>query len=167
MTPTHTLSLFRGGLAIGLAGLLWLLLNPVEGAEAAFGLSDGVAHALAFYALTLCLFAAAPKHRRSDLAALMIGLAGATEAGQALVGRDPGLRDLTANVAGIMAAYAPGLIERFRHHLRAHPHRSWTEIRADDGRQSARQRTPGAILRRLGARPWTERAKAERAAEGV
>ncbi|WP_374389134.1 vanz family protein [Brevundimonas sp.] len=118
MPVDRRLLLVRLGLGLFLLVLAALTLGPFQGLERRLGLSDAAAHAIAFYGLSLALFAAAPRSRRSDLALCAFGVGVLIEALQALVGRSLSLSDLAADAAGVLAAFAPAYIERTRTRLR-------------------------------------------------
>ena len=65
LTPRRLLTLCRAALWIGGVSLVVLMLGPFQGMERAFGLNDKAAHALAFYGLSIGLFLAAPRSRRT------------------------------------------------------------------------------------------------------
>lgn len=135
LTPHRTLQMLRAATVFAVVALLILTLGPFEGLEARFGLSDGLAHAVAFYGLTLLAFAVAPRTRRTDLAVAMLALGLTIELAQALVGRTLSLSDLLADAAGVGAATAPALIERFRDAARRRPYLTFTAIRERDRRR--------------------------------
>lgn len=121
LTPrrlTLTLRLLGLGASVSLA---ILLLGPFQGLEAAFSLTDKEAHALAFFGVTLGLFAIAPNRRRTDLALVAVAFGVLIELAQGLTGRSMSLMDLTADCVGVLAATLPGLIERLRFYLRGGP----------------------------------------------
>jgi hypothetical protein len=123
-----------------------MLLPSLQGAEAALGLTDKHAHALAFYFLTMTSFVASPRLRRSDLALAAIALGAAMEVAQLVVGREAGVGDVVANATGVALAWAPGALDDIRRLARKHPGRSFAEIKALDRRRrrSRRAPTPGA-----------------------
>lgn len=95
-----------------------LLLGPDTHLEDRIGVSDKVAHAGAFYTLTLGLYACFPRNRRTDLGLIAVLVGGATEVIQALVGRDGNFSDFAADSVGILAAMLPATIERVRLSIR-------------------------------------------------
>jgi hypothetical protein len=97
-----------------------LLFGPFQGAEHYFGLSDKAAHGIAFYTLTLGLFASLPRNRRTDLGFFAMLIAGGTEVVQAMVGRDGNFPDFAADSLGILAAMLPATVERMRQSIRRH-----------------------------------------------
>lgn len=157
MTPTDLLRLTRFALGLGCTVLLVLMLGPFAGLAATLGVSDFAAHLLAAYLLTAGLFAVAPRHRRGDLAAVAVGLGGLVEAAQGVVGRDVSLTDMIGHLVGVGGVYLPGFVEHFRYQARRNPLLTWREIQSEDPRRSARGRNAPGVLRRLFARPWTER----------
>lgn len=157
MTPARLHAFARVALCLGVALLAAFMLAPWDWLEA--GLSAPVIQGLAFYLLTLGFFAVAPKQRRHDLAATAIGMAGVLEAAQAFAGREVALIDLIASMVGVGAAWLPGQVERFRHHVRTSPFLTLKQIRDADPRQAGRNRTPAEVLRALFTRPWMDRSQ--------
>ena len=87
------------------------MVGPFPRLEAEFVPWDKAAHFIAFYGLTILLFAAFPARRRIDLA-LMAILAGAgIELVQQIEGRDAELADIAADAAGALAVLAPLWLE--------------------------------------------------------
>lgn len=103
----------------GFATLLVILLGPFQGLEARIGLSDKTAHAAAFYALSLGLFASLPRVRRTDLAIGVVAFAAATEVAQTFTGRTGSFEDFAADATGVLVAVLPAMVERLRYALRA------------------------------------------------
>ena len=103
----------------GFATLLVILLGPFQGLEARIGLSDKTAHAAAFYALSLGLFASLPRIRRTDLAIGVVAFAAATEVAQTFTGRTGSFEDFAADATGVLVAVLPAMVERLRYALRA------------------------------------------------
>lgn len=135
VTPRRLLIAFRLAFASGAGLLAILILGPFQGLERTFGMTDTVAHALAFYLATVGLFLVAPMRRRDDLALFVIAAALAVEIIQPFVGRSMALSDFLAGLGGVMAAYAPGRVEQFRQAVRRHPNSSLGEILALDRRR--------------------------------
>ncbi len=104
----------RIAVAVGFAAMIVLLLGPFQGLEERIGLSDKTAHAAAFYVLSLALFAALPRMRRTDLALGLLALAAATEVAQTLTGRTGSFPDFAADAAGVVVAVLPAMVERLR-----------------------------------------------------
>jgi VanZ family protein len=139
--PIQITLLARFFLVAGTVALVPLLLVPaLQGAEAAFGLTDKQAHGLAFYLVTVTSFVAFPRMRRNDLAIAAIALGAASEAAQLITGRDAGVGDLLADVIGVSLAWAPGMMDDVRRLARKHPGRTFAEIRAMDRRRRRRSR---------------------------
>ncbi|WP_426042664.1 hypothetical protein [Brevundimonas sp. TWP2-3-4b1] len=137
MTPRRLVSLLRITAGVCAVGLTGLLLGPFQGLEQAFHLTDKEAHALAFFGVTLGLFAIAPRFRRTDLALGALAFGVLIELAQGLTGRSVSLIDLMADGVGILAALAPGMVERLRHHVRTSPDVDFASIRARDRRSGA------------------------------
>lgn len=145
LTPERLVNLLRLA-AVACALLLTVLfLGPFQGLERQVGLNDKAAHAIAFYGVALGLFAIAPHHRRTDLALAALAFGVLIELGQGLTGRSLSLADLAWDGAGILAALAPGLVERLRHHARLTPDQDFATLRALDRRSP----TPAGV----GGRP--------------
>lgn len=135
LTPRRLVTFLRlAAVACGI-GLTVLLLGPFQGLERHLGLDDTAAHAIAFYAVTVGLFAVAPHHRRTDLALAAFAFGVLIEIAQGLTGRSLSIVDLAWDSAGILAALAPGQVERLRHLIRAAPDQSFATLRALDSRQ--------------------------------
>jgi VanZ family protein len=115
------LTLIRTAVAILGLALAALLLGPDTHLEDMLGVSDKIAHAAAFYTLTLGLFACFPRNRRTDLGLIVILIGGGTEVIQSLVGRDGNFPDFAADATGIVAAMLPATIERVRISIRQQP----------------------------------------------
>jgi VanZ family protein len=98
-----------------------LMFGPFQGLEERLGFSDKAAHGIAFYMLTLGMFASLPRNRRTDLGLAAIGLGALTEVIQSLVGRDGNFADFAADATGIVAAMLPATVERLRLSMRAQP----------------------------------------------
>jgi VanZ family protein len=135
LTPQRLVSLLRLGALVSGALLTALLLGPFQGLERHLGLSDTVAHAMAFYAVTVGLFAIAPHHRRTDLALAALAFGVVIELAQGLTGRSLSLLDLAWDAVGISAALLPGLVERLRHLVRVAPDQDFATLRAQDRRK--------------------------------
>ena len=133
-TPRQTVKALRIASVFALIGLTGLLLGPFQGLEQAFHLTDKEAHALAFFGVTLGLFAIAPQWRRTDLALAALAFGVLIELAQGLTGRSASLLDLMADSVGILAALAPGLVESLRHHVRTSPDVDFAVIRSLDRR---------------------------------
>lgn len=111
------------------------MLGPLQGLERMFGLSAVMVHALAFYMLSLLLFAIAPRIRRTDLALIAFGMAFLIGLLQLLVGHPSNTAAWLASALGVTAAVAPSLLERLRHHFRNHYY-----IRVTDAQHLTRRR---------------------------
>ena len=107
MTPSRLLLVLRGAAVLSALGLTFLLLGPFQGLEQHFHLTDTEAHALAFFGVTLGLFAIAPRSRRMDLALAALGFGVLIELGQAFTGRSASFTDLVADGVGITIAMLP------------------------------------------------------------
>jgi VanZ family protein len=115
------LTLVRAAVALLGLSLCILLFGPFQGAEGYFGLSDKAAHGIAFYTLTLGMFASLPRNRRTDLGLIATVIAGSTEVVQSMVGRDGNFPDFAADSVGILAAMLPATVERIRLSIRQTP----------------------------------------------
>jgi VanZ family protein len=115
------LTLVRSVVAVFGLVLAVLLLGPDTHLEDQLGISDKVAHAGAFYALTLGLFGCFPYIRRTDLGLFVILIGASTEVVQAFVGRDGNFPDFAADSMGILGAMLPATVERIRISIRHAP----------------------------------------------
>lgn len=136
LTPRTIVQYARLAAVVAVLGLVYLMLGPFQGLEAALGLSDKAAHAIAFFAATTGLFLIAPGWRRGDIALGAIGFGLLIELLQGLTGRSMSATDVLADVVGIAVALVPGLIEQLRWMARTHPDRTLGEILALDRRRS-------------------------------
>lgn len=134
LTPSRVLAILRPAAAVCGLGLAVLMLGPFHGVERLFGLTDGPAHAIAFFWIATGLFAIAPGWRRGDIALAALLIAVMSETLQALTGRSLSLLQLAADIAGIVVAMIPGWVERLRHLARVSPEATFAEIRAADRR---------------------------------
>lgn len=134
LTPNRLLGILRPAAAVCGLGLAVLMLGPFHGAERLFGLTDGPAHAIAFFWIATGLFAIAPGWRRGDIALAALLIAVMSETLQALTGRSLSLFELAADAVGIVVAMIPGWVERLRYLARACPDATFAEIRAADRR---------------------------------
>lgn len=141
LTPRTLITLLRLSAVICAVLLTTLLVGPFQGLERVVGLDDRIAHAMAFYGVTLGLFAIAPAHRRTDLALAAYAFGVLIELAQGLTGRSLSLSDLGWDGAGILAALAPGLVERLRHHARSSPDETFSTLAARERRKAS----PGMI----------------------
>lgn len=135
LTPRQIIRLSRLGAAVSGLALAGLMLGPFQGLEAAFGLSDTAAHAIAFFAATTGLFLVAPKWRRGDIAMGAIAFGVIIELLQGLTGRSMSVTDVLADLLGVAVALIPGTIEHLRWMARAHPDLTLAEIAAQDRRR--------------------------------
>ena len=134
LTPNRVLAILRPAAAVCGLGLAVLMLGPFHGMERVFGLTDGPAHAIAFFWITTGLFAIAPGWRRGDIALATLLIAVMSETLQALTGRSLSLLELAADAVGIVVAMVPGWVERLRYLARTAPDATFAEIRAADRR---------------------------------
>lgn len=100
------LILARAGAALVVAGLLFVMIGPFQGAERGVGVSDGTAHALAFAFITGALLLNLPKRSRLQIVLLALGVGIGVEFAQGLSGRDADWHDVVADVVGILAMAA-------------------------------------------------------------
>jgi VanZ family protein len=106
--------ILKVSLCLYLAVLAMLLTGPFQGAERLFNLSDKTAHAIAFYLLSIMALFALPGMRKNDIGLVIIAVAGASEAIQAILGRDGNWSDFVANCFGIGAAILPLFVRDIR-----------------------------------------------------
>ncbi|HEY3695505.1 VanZ family protein [Phenylobacterium sp.] len=107
-TVARVLLLLAGGVcAVGMVG-------PFQGVEEAFVPWDKAAHFIAFYGLTILMFAAFPKRRRLDLTTIAVLAGCGIELAQRLTGRDAELGDVAADALGALAVMAPVWVGRLR-----------------------------------------------------
>lgn len=98
--------LIAAGLVCGVG-----MMGPFQGIERGMVPWDKAAHFMAFYGLTLLLFAAFPNRRRFELTLLAAFIGSAVEIVQLLTGRDAELGDLLADTCGAFAVFAPVYLE--------------------------------------------------------
>lgn len=96
------LKLFRGAVALCVAALLTAMLGPFQGAERQLGLTDGIAHAVAFAIITAGLLVLFPTRSRLQLAGLALIIGIAVEMAQGATGRSASVADLIADSLGIL-----------------------------------------------------------------
>lgn len=137
MTPNRLVALLRVCALCSALGLTILFLGPFTYLVDVFHVTDKEAHGFAFFGVTLGLFAIAPRWRRTDLALAALAFGVLIELAQGLTGRSVSLMDLMADGVGILAALAPGMVERLRHHVRTSPDVDFASIRARDRRSGA------------------------------
>lgn len=91
----------RAGASLaGLAALV-LMLGPFQGEEQEAGLSDGQAHAIAFFVITLGLFLWRPRAPRPAIGALALAMGAIVETLQWQIGRTGSVSDWLADGFGI------------------------------------------------------------------
>ena len=139
LTPRRLVTALRVAAVISGLLLTILLLGPFQGLEQVFYLTDKEAHVAAFFAVTIGLFAIAPRWRRSDLAIAALAFGVLIEVGQGLTGRSMSLSDLMADGLGVSMAVLPGMIERLRIAFRSDPYVSFRDLRARDRRKDRRR----------------------------
>ena len=98
--------LIAAGLVCGVG-----MMGPFQGIERGVVPWDKAAHFMAFYGLTLLLFAAFPNRRRFELTLLAAFIGSAVEIIQLLTGRDAELGDLIADACGAFAVFIPVYLE--------------------------------------------------------
>ncbi len=146
MTPNRLVALLRVSALFAAIGLTVLFLGPFTYLVDVFHVTDKDAHALAFFGVTVALFAIAPRWRRTDLALAALAFGVLIELAQGLTGRSLSVTDLMADGVGILVALIPGAVERLRHHVRTSPDSDFASIRARD-RRSRVTPSRGAIIR--------------------
>lgn len=108
------LQFIRWMTAIAVVGLLGLMLGPFQRIEQESGISDKVAHILAFGIVTVALLVNFRHLSPWTVASLAFALAILVEGGQGLLGRDAELADLFAGSIGIAVVT---LLRLWRHPL--------------------------------------------------
>lgn len=139
LKPRHIVPVARGVLVVGVLAVVALTLGPFAGAEEIFGMSDKVAHAVAFGALLTIAFFAFPFRRRFDMMLIALAIGAAVEIAQTYVARSSSLADWVADAVGIYAVYAVSMIERWRWMIREQGSLTFAEIAAMDARRAARR----------------------------
>ena len=134
MTPNRLVALLRVAAVFSAIGLTVLFLGPFTYLVDVFHVTDKEAHALAFFGVTVGLFAIAPRWRRMDLALAALAFGVLIELAQGVTGRSVSLSDLAADAVGILAALVPGLIEQLRRQVRTSPDATFADLRAADRR---------------------------------
>jgi len=145
LTPLQLIRIMQGLCVMAGLTLMGLMLGPFQGAEQAFGLTDTMAHAIAFYGLSIGLFVCLPHWRRTDLAIFAMAIGLAVEILQGATGRSASAVDLMADGLGVVAATLPGLVERLRHHARSNPYMSFADIGKLDRRARRQQAEGGSV----------------------
>jgi hypothetical protein len=150
LTPYKLMRAFRFAAVLAAAAAVVALTGPFRYRDLGLPFPDTVAHALLFYGLTLAATAALPRSRAAEIALAMVGIGGASELTQALVGREMSLHDLAGDSMGVLAAYAPVAIGRLRELARTHPHLTFAELRRIDRRRSQPGTAKVLVLESLG-----------------
>lgn len=135
LTPHRTLQMSRAAAVVAVGGVLFLALGPFSGLEERFASTVRLAQAAAFYGLTLLAFAVAPRTRRTDLAVWVLALGVLIELVQAVLGRGLSVTDMLVYAAGVVAATAPAMVERFREAVRRRPYLAFAAVRERDRRR--------------------------------
>lgn len=135
MTPNQLVAVLRVVAVFCVIGLTVLFLGPFTYLVDVFHVTDKEAHALAFFGVTVGLFAIAPTWRRTDLALAAFAFGVLIEVAQGFTGRSVSLLDLTADAVGILAALVPGLVEQLRRQVRTSPDVAFADIRTLDRRR--------------------------------
>jgi len=141
MGPVRLKFAARFVLAAGALVCVWGTTIAPQGFESAIVPWDKAAHFIAFWGLTIAMFAAFPERRRFDLAMIAVLIGCGIEVAQQVTGRDAELGDVAADAAGAFAVLAPIWLER----LRAVPRRE-RRRRATLSAQAARPATRPASL---------------------
>ncbi|WP_426013881.1 VanZ family protein [Caulobacter sp. DWR2-3-1b2] len=145
LTPNHVVTTARAVLVAGAVSAAILMLGPYQGLEHVFGLSDKVAHALAFGALLAVSFIAFPRMRRRDLAIAAVMLGASVEVAQLFTpGRSASFGDLAADTIGVCVIHFASQIEGLRALARQRGGASFSDILAQDRRRGARRLAPVA-----------------------
>ena len=145
LTPNHVVTTARVVLTVGAICAAVLMLGPYQGLEHVFGLSDKVAHALAFGALLAVSFIAFPRMRRGDLAIAAVLLGASVEVAQMFTpDRSASFGDLAADSIGVCVIHFASQIESLRALARQRGGASFSDILAQDRRRGARRLAPVA-----------------------
>ena len=140
LTPNHVVTTARAVLVAGALAVAVLTLGPYQGLEHVFGLSDKVAHALAFGGLLAVSFVAFPRMRRSDLAIAAVMLGASVEVAQLFTpDRSASLADLAADAVGVCVIHFASQIESLRALARQRGGARFSDIMAQDRRRGARR----------------------------
>lgn len=139
LKPRHIVPVARGALVVGVLAVVALTLGPFAGSEEIFGMSDKVAHAVAFGGLLMISFFAFPFRRRFDMMLIALAIGAAVEIAQTYVARSSSLSDWVADAVGIYAVYAISMIERWRWMIREQGSLTFAEIAAMDARRASRR----------------------------
>jgi hypothetical protein len=140
MTPNHVVNTARAVLTVGSVTAAILMLGPWAGLEETLGMSDKVAHAVAFGSLVAISFLAFPRMRRNDLAAAAVLLGASVEIAQLFTpDRTASFDDLFADAVGVTLVYAISHIEQLRAMARKQGSASFSEIKAQNRRRRRRR----------------------------
>ena len=139
LKPAHIVPVARGALVLGVLGVVVLTLGPFAGAEEIFGMSDKLAHAVAFGGLLMIAFFAFPFRRRIDMMLAALALGAGIEIAQTFVARSSSLLDWVADAAGVYGVYVVSMIERWRWMIREQGALTFVEIAAMDARRASRR----------------------------
>ena len=139
LKPRHIVPVARGVLFLGVLAVVASTLGPFAGAEEILGMSDKVAHAVAFGALLMVAFFAFPFRRRFDMMLIALAIGAGVEIAQTYVARTSSLSDWAADAVGIYAVYAVSMIERWRWMIREQGALTFAEIAAMDARRASRR----------------------------
>jgi VanZ family protein len=139
LKPRHIVPVARGALVVGVLAVAALTIGPFAGAEEILGVSDKVAHALAFGALLTVAFFAFPFRRRFDMMLIALAIGAAVEIAQTYVARSSSLADWVADAVGIYGVYVISMIERWRWMIREQGSLTFAEIAAMDARRASRR----------------------------
>lgn len=139
LKPRHIVPVARGALVVGGLAVVALTLGPFANAEEIFGMSDKVAHAVAFGALLMIAFFAFPFRRRFDMMLIALAIGAVVEIAQTYVARTSSLADWVADAVGIYGVYAVSMIERWRWMIREQGALTFAEIAAMDARRASRR----------------------------
>lgn len=119
VTPHRLMIVLRGAGVLGGLAALIALTGPFRYDQLGLPFPDTVAHALLFYGLGSLMLGALARSRTSDLVWTLVGLGGASEIAQSLVGRETSLHDLVGDLAGTALVFLPVYLGRFR---------AWSEL---------------------------------------
>ena len=140
LTPRHVMFGARGGLVAGFWASALVLMGPWQGVGRPVGVSDWLAHVIAFGLLVALASLAFPNRRRNDIAIALLLLAGGVEAVRIFTGQaGASLADWASDALGVAIIHFAGQIETVRSLARRAPYQTFQEIRSSDRRRGRRK----------------------------